>query len=206
MKKYLLTGFVTLLPLTITVMIILWLFDALTTPFVGLVENLLLGYEEALGFSFKHHEILVVFLSRVIVLIVLFLLILLLGFFGHKYFINGFFRVMSRFVMKIPFLKTIYRMTKEVTDAVFAQDEKTFKRTVLIPFPNEKTHTLGLVTSDVPAPIKKVIDADLTIWVPTAPQPISGFLLMTTKDNVHETGISTEDAFKFLLSCGTKKL
>jgi uncharacterized membrane protein len=204
MKKYLITGFLTLLPLAVTIILIVWLFDYLTTPFVGVIENLLIGYEEAIGLS-KHHETIVLFLSRVVVLVLIFFIILLLGFFAHKFFVEGFFRLANRLVMKIPILKTVYRMTQEVTNAVFSQDEKTFKRTVLIPFPNAEAHSFGLVTGDVPPSVKKIIkDADLTVWVPTAPQPISGFLLMTSKKNVLEIDVSTEDAFKFLLSCGTK--
>ena len=202
MKKYLFAGFITLLPIALTMMIIAWLLDYLTTPFLGLFEALLTG----LGFDLQAHPFLLVVLSRLIVLILLFLLVLLLGFFGRKYFINSFMNFMQKLFLKIPFVKTVYRITNDVTKAVFSQKEKTFKRTVLVPFPNEDSHALGLVTGEVPDAIKKHCkEAELTVFVPTAPQPISGFLLLTPKKLTIDLDLSTEDTFKFLLSCGTRQ-
>src|SRR5579885_3215196 len=74
MKKYLLTGFITLLPITLTIIIIVWLFDFFTTPFVGIMEKLLLS--EGGSSTLLKNPTFVVFLSRVLVLIFLFVLTL----------------------------------------------------------------------------------------------------------------------------------
>lgn len=203
MKKYILTGAITLLPLALTIMIINWLLNLLTSPFVGIVEWVLLSYEEALGLSLKHHDVLVLFISRIIVIIFLFVFLFILGFISHKFFVKPLMKGTGGILNKIPFVRGIYRMSKEVTKSFFTQGEKAFKKTVLVPFPNENTKALAFLTGDVPPSIKKYLsDVDYSIFVPTAPHPLSGFVLLSSEKQIKETDISIEDAFKFLLSCG----
>jgi len=203
MKKYLFAGFITLFPIALTIIVVLWLFELFTAPFVGLAERLVLSYESQLGISLQNHEILVVFISRIVVFIFLFILILLLGFFGRKFFFKLFLRLTDKLFLRIPIIKTIYHLINEITKSVFSQDKKTFKQTVLLPFPNDNSHAIGFVTGPVPEAFKKVSPiSDLSVFVPTSPQPISGFLLLTPKKLAYPVDVSIEDAFKFLLSCG----
>jgi uncharacterized membrane protein len=206
MKKYLLTGFATLLPIALTLMIIIWLIDFFTTPFVGIVEYFLRSYEESHGLSFLHHDTIVIIISRLIILAFLFFFTLLLGFFGRKITL----RFTSMLFARIPFINSVYRISKDVTKAVFSQKEKTFKETVLVPFPKENTHALGLVTGEIPPILKeKIQSADLAVFVPTAPHPLSGYILMTPRKEALPVDLTTEEVFKFLLSCGvtyTKEL
>lgn len=203
MKKYIFTGLITLLPVALTVLIINYFFDLFTDPFLGGVKNLLTSYTQANEPALAHHDAILLFLSRVIVLILLFLLVLLLGFLGRKFFMDTLLSLTNKIFLRIPVVKTIYKMIKEITKATFSQEEKTFKQTVLIPFPSSQTHALGFITGEVPPAIKKlVVNAEYAIFVPTSPHPISGFLLMAPKKQITEVDISTEDVFKFLLSCG----
>jgi uncharacterized membrane protein len=199
MKKYLLAGIATLLPIALTVMIIVWLINLLTTPFIGIVESLLIHYEKSQGLSLLHHDTLVLFLSRLVILVFLFFFTLLLGFFGRKITL----RFTNLLFARIPFVNTVYRMSKEMTKAFFSQKQKAFKETVLVPFPNENTHALGLSTGEIPPILKeKIQTADLAVFVPTAPHPLSGYILMTSRKDAIPVNLSTEEVFKFLLSCG----
>jgi len=129
--------------------------------------------------------------------------LLLLGFFGRKFFFKLFLRLMDKLFLRIPIIKTIYHLINEITKSVFSQDKKTFKQTVLLPFPNDNSHAIGFVTGPVPEAFKKASPtSDLSVFVPTSPQPISGFLLITPKQFAYPVDVSIEDAFKFLLSCG----
>ena len=86
---------------------------------------------------------------------------------------------------------------------MLSSDKKTFRETILIPFPSPETYSVGFITGDVPPDIKKYIpDTDVTVFVPTAPHPVSGYVLFCSKKAVQSIDVSVEDTFKFLLSCG----
>lgn len=203
MKKYLSTGFIILLPIALTIWIVSYLFDLFTAPLSGVIETVIMNYEKSQGLSLQHHETWVAFLSRLSALVLTFLLILLLGFLGRKFFFTTLLNLTNKIASRIPFIGTIYRLTKDITKVMFSTDQKTFKKTVLIPFPNPQMHTVGFITGDVPENLRKFIrDAELTVFVPTAPHPISGYVLFAPKKNIYEVDISIEDTFKFLVSCG----
>lgn len=203
MKKYLLPGFIILLPIALTIMIIIWLFDLFTTPFLGVAESIVLMLKKE-GFDLEHHASLVMLTSRMLALIFLVIVSLLLGFLGRKIFFKAFLQSTHILFLRIPFIKTIYRISKEVTGAIFAQDTKTFKQTVMISFPHLETQTLGFITGEAPNICKQACpEVDKSVLVLTSPHPLSGYLILSPKKNIIEVDISVEDTFKFLLSCGT---
>jgi uncharacterized membrane protein len=204
MKKYLLTGLIILLPIALTLMIVHYLFNLLTTPFVHPVERLLLAYETIAHLKLMHYDALVLFISRVIALLLLFCLILVLGYLGRKLFFDSLLQWSNRIFLRIPIVKTIYKVSKDVTKAFFSPGGKTFKQTVLVPFPHPETRALGFVTGDIPSIFKTALKdaADTVVFVPTAPHPLSGFILMTSQNKLTTVDISTEEAFKFIVSCG----
>lgn len=204
MKKYFFTGFVTLLPLALTIMIAKWLFNLFAAPLAGLTESIIHSYEKTLGLSLEHHDSLVSFLSQVFALILLFTLILFLGFCGQKFLIKVFLKIPEKLFSRIPLVRTIFRLSNEITKAVFTENKKTFKETVLIPFPHDQAYTVGFVTGETPAVLKgnNLPITDFVIFVPTAPHPMSGYVLLAPKKIVRHVDVSVEDAFKFLISCG----
>jgi len=203
MKKYFFTGFIALLPIALTLIIANWLFNLFTAPLAGITEMVILAYEKKLGLSLEHHEVLVAFVSRVCALILLLILIFLLGFCGQKFLINVFLKLPERLFSHIPLVRTIFRLSNDITKAMFQENKKTFKETVLLPFPHAEALAVGFVTSETPAIFKDTPFAtDLAIFVPTAPHPMSGFVLLTPKKIVLPTDVPVEDAFKFLISCG----
>lgn len=204
MKKYLFTGFITLLPIALTIIVIVWLFNLFTSPLAGITEKIILNYEKTSGLSLEKHAELVMFTSRIIALIALFILILILGFFGQKFLLKFFLKVMDRLFSRIPIVRTIYRLSHDITKAVFTDPKKMFKETVLVPFPHSDTVAIGFVTGETPRAFHQegVPHTDLAVFVPTAPHPMSGFVVLTPKTLVRSVDVSIEDAFKFLISCG----
>lgn len=89
MKKHLITGLAILLPFALTLLLIVFLMDILTAPFFGIVHAVL-SFLGSNILYFKDHEIVLLFLSRLIVLALLFVLIFALGYLGNKLFSNGF--------------------------------------------------------------------------------------------------------------------
>lgn len=209
MKKTFLAGLATLLPITITVVVVVFTVDILTAPFTGLVEDLI-SYHG--GQVAGHHRYLLVIVSRLIVLFLFTIVILILGALGRRIFFSWFIKLTNGLLNKIPIVKTIYRISRDITKNVFSEDNKTlFKGTVAVPFPHEKSLALGLLSGAPPKEIEtnedsRIKDKSLkSIFVPTAPHPISGFLLMYSDHEVKALDIETEDLFKFLLSCGIYK-
>lgn len=201
MKKTFLAGLATLLPIAITFFVVLFIVDFLTAPFVGIIEDLITHHGTTELAS--HHKYLLLFISRVIVLILFLVLVFILGVLGRKIFFSWFINLTHRVFYKIPIIKTIYKITRELSNSVFSEKKKTlFKGTVSVPFPNSKTKALGLLSGNPPSEVDAVKENLQTVFVPTSPHPISGFLMMYDDKEVQKTTIETEDLFKFLLSCG----
>ncbi len=204
MKKYFFTGFIALLPIALTFVIASWLFNLFTAPLAGITEAVIIASEKNLGLSLANHETLVLFISRVVALILLLVLIFLLGICGQKFLINVFSKIPERLFGHIPIVGTVFRLSKDITKAVFSDSKKTFKETVLLPFPHHDALAIGFVTGDTPPAFnqKDIPHTDLAVFVPTAPHPMSGFVLLTPKKIAVPVDVSVEDAFKFLISCG----
>lgn len=201
MKKTFLAGLATLLPIAITFFVILFIVDFLTAPFVGVIEELITHHGEAELAA--RHKYFLLFASRIIVLILFLALIFILGILGRKIFFSWFISLTDRIFYKIPIIKTIYKITREISNSVFSEKKKAlFKGTVAVPFPNSKAKALGLLSGDPPDEVSEKKENLQTVFVPTSPHPVSGFLMMYDDNEVQKTDIETEDLFKFLLSCG----
>jgi uncharacterized membrane protein len=201
MKKMFLTGLAILLPIAITFLIIAWIFDLITTPFIGLTKNLIVTY----GFNLeKTHQLAFTFLSRFLALLFLIFIILILGFLGQRFIFAPLLRSLEKLLDKIPIVKIIYRTINEVTKNALKDGKKSlFQGTAIVPFPQASTRAVGLIAGSTPQAITKREKKLQAVFVPTSPHPISGFLVMYSKDEVQPIDMNTEELLKFLLSCGT---
>lgn len=202
MKKYLITGLIILMPVALTLLIIIFLIDFFTEPFVPLVAQLVSLFEERFhfilptGFS--------MFVSQILALILLFFFILLLGALARWFVMRNVFQWAHRLITHIPFIKTVYKVSKDIFSALFSADgKKAFKRPVIIPFPFPPHYTVGFQAGEVAEECQEKVDTPLvSVFFPTAPHPISGFLLLVPEKDVHEIDMNNEEAVKFLVSCG----
>lgn len=203
MKKAFATGLIILLPIAITAYIIVGLFNFFTDPFTQIVEQFLLTFEVVKDADLRHHALLVGAIARIIVVVFLVFLIFLLGFLARRFFFNQIASLVNKIVAKIPVVKTIYGVLSEATKAMLKPGQKAFKETVLVPFPHKDTRGLGFVTGVRPEGLKKVLDENnLAVFVPTAPHPISGYILFAPKSELIEVPLTTEETFAFMISCG----
>ncbi|MCB1084747.1 MAG: DUF502 domain-containing protein, partial [Chlamydiia bacterium] len=140
---------------------------------------------------------------RLIVLILLCALIFILGLLGRKIFFSWIFKLTHKVFNRIPIIKTIYRVTTEISKNVFSEKKKRlFQGTVAAPFPRDNTLALGLLLGDPPFEVVAKKKNLQSVFIPTSPHPISGFLVMYQESELHQMPIETEDLFKFLISCG----
>lgn len=204
MKKTFLAGLATLLPIAVTIFIVFFIVDFVTAPFVGIVEDLITkhGTKELA----EHHHYLLLILSRVIVLLLFVVIVFILGILGRRIFFSWFINLTERIFIKIPIIKSIYRISREISNSVLnMKKEKLFKGTVMVPFPHPQSKALGLLSGAPPGQVRDKKKDLQAVFVPTAPHPISGFLLMYNENEIEESTVETEDLFKFLLSCGIYK-
>jgi len=207
MRKYFLTGLIMLLPITITILIFIFLIDLLTAPFNGMIDSIIDLFSSKYV-EVTEHKDLVEFISRIVVLILLFFVTIILGYFGRKLLFRTLFNMMHWTFSKLPFVRTVYKVTKEITHQVFELENSTklFKKTVLTRFPHKNALALGFQAGFLPKEAGEKLNVPVeeleTIFVPTSPHPICGFVMITKKDDSVEIPLSVEEVFKVLVSCG----
>lgn len=203
MKKYLLTGFIILLPVALTIVVIFFLFDLFTAPFITVVTPLVELIQKHLPFALPHGFIL--FLSRLFSLVFLCIFIFLLGLVTQLFLVKNFINWADQLMFRIPFIRTVYKVSRDVFSALFSTEgKKAFKRPVMIPFPGEPNYCLGFVAGEVAEECRQKVDVPLvSVFAPTAPHPISGFLFLVPEKDVYDVDMTNEEVVKFLVSCGT---
>lgn len=198
-RKYFLTGLAVLLPVTLTILIVIFVFNLLTAPFAGMIKGAL-SYHHLLQ---KTPEKLQELLSQLIILVLLFFFTIFLGMIGRWLLIRYIIRFSERLVQRIPFIRAVYNTCKDVIKTLFTSQNKSFKQVVLVPYPNDKIYTIGLVTRDDMRGLGSYADEDLVgVFVPCTPNPTSGFLMMFKKKDLIFLEMKVEDAFKYIISCG----
>ncbi|MCX7817197.1 MAG: DUF502 domain-containing protein [Syntrophales bacterium] len=103
----------------------------------------------------------------------------------------------------IPVVRSVYVGTKRVVDSVLISNRQNFKKVVLIEFPRPGVYAVALVMGDAP---KQVVESlgkpSVSVFVPTTPNPTSGYLVIVPVDELKEIDMGIEDAITFIISCG----
>ena len=109
----------------------------------------------------------------------------------------------NNLLKKIPILRTIYSAILQMTES-FAKNKENKKSVVLVEYPRKDVWAVGFATKENKGIIKRKVNRDLiNVFVPTTPNPTSGFLLMVPKKDLIYLDISFEEASKFIVSAGT---
>lgn len=192
MKKTFLTGLLLLLPLGITVWVVLFLVRLLTRPFLGFTTEFLRGKAWLDGLSQTQIEA----ASQVMILALLFLFVLLLGCVGHWFLFHKALQWGEKLVNHVPLINKIYSTSKELISPLFSSQSAAFQQVVMLPFPYQGSYCLGIVTStSKEEPI-------LSVFIPTTPNPTSGFLVRIPREELIFLSMKSEDAIKYVVSCG----
>ncbi|MBF8263285.1 MAG: hypothetical protein HW387_950 [Parachlamydiales bacterium] len=197
MKKYFITGLVTLLPFAVTVMSVIFVVNLLTQPFMGIVTH-------PLSLLPIGSEKLIRTISQLLILVFLFFFTLGIGMVAQRFFFKALMKLGDRIVSKIPIVRKVYKTTKEIFQTLFASDKKSFEQVVMFPFPRKGSYVLGLISRNAPETCSKAgSNPDMiTIFVPATPNPTSGFLIMRPRQDLIYLDMRSEDALKYVVSCG----
>jgi uncharacterized membrane protein len=187
-KRYLLAGLLLWTPIAITIWVITWVFDALDNVLpVALRSEVLFGVHVP-GFG---------------VLVVL-LFILITGFLAANLIGQKLVQVWEGVMRRIPLVRSIYSSVKQVSDTILSPNGQAFRQAVLVQYPRHGSWTIGFLTGTPSAEVATHLPADcVSIYVPTTPNPTSGFFLMVPRTEVVELSIGVDAALKYVVSMGT---
>ena len=190
LRKYLITGLLVWVPLGITILVIKLLVDLLDKTLLLLPQALrpatLIGFDiPGLG----------------IILTTLFIFVsgfIITNFAGKRFVLWG-----EDLLEHIPLVRSIYSALKQVTETILTSDKNSFRQVVLIEYPRKGIWTIGFQTGDSPDEFNQLSKKQLlTIFVPTTPNPTSGYILMMPEEDVQKLDMDVEDALKMVMSLG----
>lgn len=111
--------------------------------------------------------------------------------------------VYESWLARIPLVRTVYGAVKNFIEVVFSDTSQSFKRVLLIEYPRKGVYSMCFQTSDEPGEVQaRTGEVVLTVFVPTTPNPTSGFILFVPRDEVVELDMPIEDALKMIVSLG----
>jgi uncharacterized membrane protein len=198
MKKYFVTGLIILLPIAVTVALVFFIINFLTNPFVGIIDGYLSAYP-----WYMRYQAPIYFVLKILMLFALFLFTILLGFLARIVVFKSFLSLYDYVLHRIPVVKTVYKASQQVIRTIFGSTSQSFKQVVMVKFPTDGAYCIGLISSHSPMICTKTIGSPLiTVFVPTTPNPTSGFLVMYREEEVIYLDMKVEDAFKYIISCG----
>lgn len=203
-KKCFTTGLAILLPSLLTLMIVIFFINLVTTPFLEPVKALISQLDL---FQHKLHlgesSALITGVSKVLVLLLLFGFILFVGSIGKFIFIDYLIQWGDSVFHKVPYINKIYKVFQDVIRNIFSSSSKSFSQVVFVPFPNNKNFSIGLVTCEsVVIQNFKHKEEWVSVFVPETPNPSAGFLLFVKKKQLVFSNMKVEEAMKFVVSCG----
>lgn len=198
MKKYLIAGLLTWLPLAITIWVLLWvqgLLDGMFKGFLRLAQAVLpvaaaeslqaLGQWPGLG------------------VVVMITLMLITGVFVTNLFGQWWLKQWDALMNRIPIVRSIYSSVKQVSDTLFSSNGNAFREAVLVQYPHAGSWTIAFVTGKPGGEVANKLNGDhVSLYVPTTPNPTSGFFVMMPRTAIHALDMSVDEALKYIISMG----
>lgn len=190
MKTYFVTGLLIWVPLAIT----LWVLDLLIGSMDRTLDLLPLAWQPK---NWLGREIpgLGVLLTALIILVTGLAARNIIG----QRLVQGWEAMLSR----IPIVRSIYSSVKQVSDTILSPDGNAFRKAILVQYPRSGVWTIAFQTGSPATEIRAHVPVDMiSVYVPTTPNPTSGFFLMMPRDQVVELDMSVDDALKYVVSMG----
>lgn len=191
-----LSGLVLLAPLAVTWMVFTWLVDRVGGQFKPLFffavpqairenPNLSLAWD-------------------ILATILVILLVAVLGFVSRWVLTRYFTQLTERFINNIPGIGAVYRTVKQIVDTFGAQKRNVFEKVVMVQYPSPGSYVLGFLTNRANGEVQGRTDEEMwTVFVPTTPNPTSGFLIFYPKREVIEMDMAVSEAMKLIISGGS---
>ncbi|MET3133487.1 putative membrane protein [Oxalobacteraceae bacterium GrIS 1.11] len=195
MRKYFITGLLILVPLAITA----WVLHLV----IGTMDQSLLLVpkswqpKELFGYTVPKEGI--PGLGTILTVLIVFVTGLLTNNLVGNYVV----RMWEKVVQRIPIVNSLYSSVKQVSDTLFSSSGNAFRKAVLVPYPHQNSWTIAFLTGVPGGDVKNHLVGDyVSVYVPTTPNPTSGFFLMMKRGDVVELDMSVDVALKYIVSMG----
>ena len=190
LRKYIIAGLLVWLPLAATVAIIKLVIDLLDKTILLLPPE----WQPAtvLGFSIPGFGV-------VLAISVL----LITGMLAANLFGRRLVSLWEAILNRIPLVRTIYNSVKQISTTLFDDKGKSFRKVVMLQYPRKGVWSIGFLSNDnVGTDIENIPEGLVAVFVPTTPNPTSGFIIMTPREDITELNMTVEEGFKFIISMG----
>lgn len=189
-RSYLLAGLVIWLPILITMGVLHFIIDLLDHT-LALIPK-----------AYQPEQLIGIHIPGLGVILSLLLLvgtgILAANYFGQRLMSWG-----ESILSRIPLVRSIYNSVKQVINTILSTNSEAFRKVLLVEYPRKGLWTIGFQTGAVNAEISNKINEEMiSLFIPTTPNPTSGFLVMIPKQEVIELSMSIDEALKFIISLG----
>lgn len=191
------TGLAVVMPGVISIGALVWIFGtvaAFTDTLLFFLPRELTHQEHGSGKMYWYWSMAAFVLAIV--------LVCLAGLAARNYFGKKMIEWADRGLMHIPLLNKIYGVTKQVNDALVTGNKNSFKTVVLIEFPHSGSYSLGFLTSEDAEIRVKPEEKLVCVFVPTTPNPTSGFMMLVPDQKVTRLKMSVADGLKYIISLG----
>ena len=191
-------GLVIVFPGVISVAVLLWLFDTvanITDTLLIFLPRKLTHHDDGLGPMYWYWSL--------VALVLAIFLVGSLGLLARNYFGKRLIEWVDSALLRVPLLNKIYSATKQVNDAFSSSNKTAFRTVVLVEFPHPGTYSVGFVTGQQQGEIPdKINEKIVSVFVPTTPNPTSGFLLLVPEEKAVKLDMSVADGIKYVISLG----
>lgn len=189
-RKYLLAGFLVWVPILVTIFVLHFIVNIMDKSLALLPAKW--QVPEVLGFHVPG-------VGLVLTLVILFFTgMLATNFLGKKFAI-----LWDKLINKIPLVRTVYMGVKQVMDTLFKSNGTAFRKVLLVEYPRKGLWSIAFQTAHTSEQVSKHVHKDmLTIFIPTTPNPTSGFLMMIPREEAIELDLSVDQALKMVISLG----
>ncbi len=194
-----LTGLAVLLPAVLTLALVKWLFGTIAS-----ITDLLLFFLPTTLTHADHGSGAMYWYWSLAAFALAVLLVSLAGLMARYYIGRRMIAWLDTAMLRVPLLNKIYATIKQVNEAISTNKKTAFKTVVLVEFPHEGVHSVGFVTSEQRDEVQaKTQEKVVCVFVPTTPNPTSGFLLLVPETKIIKLDMSVADAIKYIISLGS---
>lgn len=190
-RKYLISGFLVWLPAIITLFVLKFIFDILSKSLLLLPPEL------------QPDRLLGVHIPGIGVILTL-LVIFLTGLFAANFIGRRLVQFGDSLMTRIPLVRSVYTGVKQVTETLFKPGGQSFRKVLLVEYPCPGIWSVAFQTGEVTREIEGQVSQEKMVcyFIPTTPNPTSGFLMMAPKSKVKVLDITVDQALKFVISLG----
>ena len=186
LRRYFFVGLIVIAPVGVTIVVLTWIFNTIDDILGESLQRALGIRIPGLGF------------------ILLALVVLLVGWVVHNAVGRRLLLWWNEALLRFPVVGRLYNAASQIVQGVVSDQRRVFKRTVLVPYPTTGIWAVGFVTHEEAPVMSRVVgEPCYNVFVPTTPNPTSGFMLVVPRNRVIEVSISIEEAMKFIISAGS---